>query len=269
LTVKKMFQPEVVEVKECSKDIFLLRFYEPYIAQNSKSGQFVEIVAPRRNDILWRRPFSIHNTDSTSGIVDILFHAVGRGTEALAHLEKGEQLDVLGPLGRSFQYENNLQEAILVAGGLGIAPFKLMHQELSQKGVPMTLFYGVGSVDQFCDLDFYKAHTNLQCSTVDGSFGHHGLITELLLEYLQTMGDRNNKTVYVCGPTPMMRRVQEIVQEYKVDAQVTLETIMACGFGACVGCAVRMAKPQPGVKEYYLACKDGPVFNMEEIIIDD
>ena len=264
-----MYQPEVVSVQECAKDIHLLQFYEPSMARQAQSGRFIEIKAPNRRDLLWRRPFSIHDAQPENGLVEILFHAVGRGTEALAHMQKGDQLDVFGPLGKSFQYDQNLREAIIVAGGLGIAPFKLMQRELAQRGVSMTLFYGVGIADQFCCLDFFSDNTTLNLSTVDGSKGSRGLVTELLSDYLSSLDNFDRKTIYVCGPTPMMRRVQEIVHEYKISAQVTLETIMACGFGACVGCAVPMAFPQPGIKEYFLACKDGPVFNMEEIILND
>ena len=268
MSEKRLCQPEVAGVRECARDIYILQFYDPYLAQNSRSGQFIEIKAPRRRDILWRRPFSIHNVQPEAGIVEILFHAVGRGTEALTHLHKGEKLDVLGPLGSHFQFDENLREALLVAGGLGIAPFRLMQQELSGRGTPMTLFYGVGGEEQLCGLDFYQKTTDLKLSTVDGSRGHHGLVTDLLMDYVRSNSDLSGKRLFACGPTPMLRRVQEIAKEFNMPTQVSVETIMACGFGACVGCAVPMTRPQPGVKEYYLACKDGPVFNMEDIIIE-
>ena len=266
---KRLCQPEVAGVRECAPDIYILQFYDPFLAHNSRSGQFIEVKAPYRRDILWRRPFSIHNAQPDSGMVEILFHALGRGTEALAHLQQGEKLEIIGPLGSHFQFDENLREALLVAGGLGVAPFRLMQRELFERGTPMTLFYGVGNEKQFCDLDFYQTRTDLKLSTVDGSRGQHGLVTDVLIDYLQTHSDLSGKSMFVCGPTPMLRRVQEIAHDFNVPAQVSVETIMACGFGACVGCAVPMTRPQPGVKEYYLACKDGPVFNMEDIIIED
>ena len=266
---KKLYQSKVVSVHQCARDIFLLRLHEPALAADSRSGQFVEIQTPQHPDILWRRPFSIHNTVPDEGLVEILFHAIGRGTQALAKTKAGSIVDILGPLGRSFEYEDNLKHALVVAGGLGIAPFKLMQRELARRGVPMTLFYGVGSADQLCDVAFFREQTDLRVSTIDGSQGFHGLVTDLLVDYLQKCDSLEGKTVYVCGPTPMMQRVQEIVTRFDIPAQVTLETIMACGFGACVGCVVRMAQPQRGEKEYFLACKDGPVFKMNEIIIDD
>lgn len=269
MSEKRLSQPKVVSVRECARDIYHLQFYDPHLARHSHSGQFIEIKAPRRRDILWRRPFSIHNVQPEKGIVEILFHALGRGTEALAHLEKGDKIDILGPLGSCFQFDENLREALLVAGGLGIAPFRLMQRELAERGTPMTLFYGVGSKNKFCDLDFFRTRMVLKPSTDDGSLGHHGLVTDLLVEYLQTSSDLSGKSMFVCGPTPMLRRVQEIAHEFHVPAQVSVETIMACGFGACVGCAVPMTRPVRGVKEYYLACKDGPVFKMEDVIIND
>ncbi len=265
---KKLFQPSVAEVKRVAKDIYLLQFHEPYLSRNARAGQFIEIKAPFRPDILWRRPFSIHNVNPGDGAVEILFHALGRGTEALTRLGRGDAIDILGPLGNSFNYGDELREAIIVAGGLGIAPFRLMQRELALKKVPITMFYGVGGDEQFYDLGFFEAHTNLKLSTIDGSRGYKGVVTDLLSEYLEACDNLTHKAVYVCGPTPMLRRVREIVRQYRIPTQVSVETIMACGFGACVGCAVPLAHPQPGVKEYVLACKDGPVFNIEEIVIN-
>ncbi len=268
MSEKKLFQPRVAEVRKVAHDIYLLQFHQPFLSRNARAGQFIEIKTPFRPDILWRRPFSIHNVNPDDGDVEILFHAVGRGTKALAHLGPGDTIDILGPLGNGFHYDDELREAVLVAGGLGVAPFRLLQRELARRGVPMTMFYGVSDEDQFCGVDFFDAHVNLKLSTVDGSRGYKGVVTDLLVEYLDACDDLAHKAVYVCGPTPMLRRVQEIARQYPVPAQVSLETIMACGFGACVGCAVPMTHPQPGVKEYYLTCKDGPVFNIEEIVIN-
>ena len=268
MSEKKLLQARVAEVRKVARDIYLLQFHEPYISRNARAGQFIEIKAPFRPDILWRRPFSIHDVNPDAAVVEILFHAVGRGTEALARLGGGDVIDVLGPLGAGFHYDDELREAIVVAGGLGVAPFRLMQRELASRGVPMTMFYGVGAEDQFYGVDFFDAYADLNLCTVDGSRGYKGVVTDLLIEYLYTCDDLSHRAVYVCGPTPMLRRVQKIVRQHQVPAQVSVETVMACGFGACVGCAVPMANPQPGVKEYYLACKDGPVFNMEEIVIN-
>jgi len=269
LSTKKLYDSVVVNVIQVAQEIYILRLHEPELCQGVHAGQFVEVKVPHCSDLLWRRPFSIHNIHLARGTIDILFNAVGRGTAAMCHLKSGDVCNILGPLGNHFQYDDSLDHAIVVAGGLGIAPFMLLQRELADRAIPMHLFYGAGSKEQLCHLDVFEQYADVHVSTMDGSMGFKGLVTELLLEFLETFQDRSHSSLYVCGPTPMLRRVKEIAKEFGIPAQVSVETIMACGFGACVGCAVPMVHPRPGVKEYYLACVDGPVFNMENISIND
>ncbi len=246
----------------------MLSFENEELSRSALAGQFIEVKVPHCAEILWRRPFSIHDVDPDKNLVHVLFHAIGRGTLALTALEQNSELDILGPLGNSFTFETTLQEAVIVAGGLGIAPFMLMLRQLRECHIPMRLFYGVGSKDQFCGLDRFEDYATLHLSTVDGSRGFYGVVTDMLVHYLE-QSDGSAIKIFSCGPTPMMQAVKKIAQRYDVPAQVSLETIMACGFGACVGCAVPMSHPIPGKKEYYLACKDGPVFDINEIMLDD
>ena len=187
----------------------------------------------------------------------------------LAQLETGAELDILGPLGNYFHYEDSMQEALVVAGGLGIAPFMLMMRELEHRNIPMQLFYGVGSSDRFCGLANFKRYAKIHLCTDDGSLGYHGLVTNMLSDHFEKNSINHTQALFACGPTPMLRAVQNLTKRFDIATQVSVETIMGCGFGACVGCAVPMANPHPGQKEYLLACKDGPVFNMKDIIIDD
>lgn len=267
--MKKLYHSRLDNISLVARDTYLLSIENSDMSRSVSAGQFIEVKVPHCAEILWRRPFSIHNVDPDKGFVQVLFHAVGRGTVALTILEKNCELEVLGPLGNSFSFEDDLQEAIVVAGGLGIAPFMLMQRQLKERQIPMRIFYGVGSQDQFCGLEQLEEYASLHISTMDGSRGHHGLVTEMLVNFLDKSSDLQSKKIFSCGPTPMMQVVKEMSQKYNVSAQVSLETIMACGFGACVGCAVPMTNPDPGKKEYYLACKDGPVFDINEIIIDD
>ena len=256
-------------VEEIARDTYILSFEDADTSRSVRAGQFLEIKVPHCAEILWRRPFSVHNTHPQKNTVDVLFRAVGCGTRSLAHLTPGMELDVLGPLGNHFYYEREMREAIVVAGGLGIAPFMLMMRELEQREIPTQIFYGAGSADQFCDLQAFERYATLHLSTVDGSLGKRGLVTEMLSDYLDRNRDNHGKSLFVCGPTPMLHKVKEIAEYHGTAAQASVETVMACGFGACVGCAVPMANPVPGQKEYFLACKDGPVFDMSEIRIDD
>ena len=265
---KHLYTSVIEDVKRVAADTYVIRLREPELANTVRAGQFVEIKVPQCSEILWRRPFSVHARDRERGTFDILFNSIGRGTSVMVTLEPGEKLEVLGPLGNHFDIDL-LQEAVAVAGGLGIAPFKLLLQELVERDIKMTLLYGVGSADQLCFIEEFEQYADVHVSTVSGDFGHKGVVTDLLIHYLETQDSLQNKSLMVCGPTPMLRVVQTIVLQRKLPAQVSVETIMACGFGACVGCAVPMTHPIPGEKEYLLACKDGPVFDMHEIRIDD
>lgn len=269
MITKKLCRTTLENIAPIARNTYILTFMDHFLSQNVAAGQFLEIKVPHCSDVLWRRPFSIHNTDPEKNLVHVLFHAVGRGTTLLTMLETGEQVNILGPLGNHFSYSEQLQEAIVVAGGLGIAPFMLMKKELQQRSIKMSLFYGVGSADLFCELQQFADYAALHLSTVDGSRGYHGLVTDMLIPYLENLSEKESKSLFVCGPMPMLRTVQAIAQQHKIAAQVSVETIMACGFGACMGCAVPIQHPIPGKKEYYLACKDGPVFHINEILFDD
>jgi len=269
LLPKKLYQSRLERISHVARDTYILTLENKELSQNARAGQFIEVKVPHCAEILWRRPFSIHNTDPENGLVHLLFHAVGRGTIALTMLEQNSDVEILGPLGNHFSYADNLQRALVVAGGLGIAPFVLMLRELEERHIPMLLFYGVGSKNQFCGLSQFERYADVHLSTMDGSHGYHGLVTDMLTDFLDKNPARQHWSLFVCGPTPMLRAVQDVSRTYNIAAQVSVETIMACGFGACVGCAVPMKNPIPGKKEYYLACKDGPVFDINEIIIDD
>lgn len=259
----------VHEVKSVTKEVFLVRLEEQSISRDARAGQFVEVKVPQCQRILWRRPFSVHDINPENHTFELLIKKIGPGTSALRKVTKNQKLDVIGMLGHPFFYSDHLKKAVIIAGGIGIAPFKLMLNELQQRQISSTLLYGVDRSDQLIPVDDYAENSDLIISTRDGSAGFQGLVTDLLVRYLDDTADLSGNELFVCGPIPMLKKVQEIAKHYRLPAQVSLETIMACGFGACVGCAVPMAHPIAGEKEYFLACQDGPVFDMHEIIIND
>jgi dihydroorotate dehydrogenase electron transfer subunit len=194
---------------------------------------------------------------------------VGRGTKVLGDIEPGEKLNILGPLGNTFTHPPDLQEAILVAGGLGIAPFPLLCRELLERKVKITIFYGAGTAEQFCCLDFFETQgADLHLTTDDGSRGERGFVTDSLETYLKKQESLKGRELFVCGPTPMLSQTRSLVLSLGIRAQVSVENKMACGFGACMGCPVERTESS-GYKKYALACKDGPVFYMDEIEFDD
>ncbi len=251
-------------------DTFRLSFAAPAWAQTARAGQFVNIQMPQHGDLLWRRPFSVHDADSAHGTLDILFAAVGRGSRALSRCKPGDALDVLGLLGNSFTEPAEEEEVILVAGGLGVAPFMLLLRQLRHWPGKKTVFLGFRSSRQVCCAEtLVQRGARIVLSSDDGSAGVRGLVTTALEDYLISRDARQKVLLYVCGPTPMLRSVRAVALQYHIPAQVTVENRMACGFGACVGCPVELAQPRPDGQKYLLACKDGPVFPLEEIVFND
>ena len=265
-----MTEATVVKSEQLALNTYRLTFQDKTISQNSHAGNFINIQMPQKSNVFWRRPFSVHSTRPEENIFEILFSAIGRGTSVLKDVKVGETLNILGPLGNSFLLDQQLEEIIIVAGGLGVAPFKLLLKDAALLKIKKTLFFGVSSKNQFCCLDeFEKLGADLVLSTDDGTKGHKGFITGPLDEYLFQKAGSINIEMFVCGPTLMMQRVKELSQQYNIKAQVTVENVMACGFGACVGCPVTLARPTKDGTLYKLACKDGPVFNMNEILLND
>ena len=266
---KKIVTGIVKDLQQVAKDTFCLSIHQPYIARNSRAGQFVNVRIPQCSEILWRRPFSVHSVDRDRGTFELLFNPIGRGTRALSSVQVDSKIDILGPLGNHFPIDMDVEEVIIVAGGLGVAPFKLLLQELGSR-VKTKMFYGVSSVDRFCCLEEFSAlGAELLLCTDDGTKGERGFVTDLLSAYFQTCEKSHSAYVYVCGPTPMMHAVQILTRQVEFPAFVSVENKMACGFGACMGCPVVITQSQDKETIYKLACKDGPVFPIREIRIDE
>ncbi|WP_456369640.1 dihydroorotate dehydrogenase electron transfer subunit [Thermodesulfatator atlanticus] len=221
----------------------------------AQPGQFVMLRAWPAFDPLLARPFSIH--DAAPGLLKILFQVRGRGTTLLAQKKPGDLIEVLGPLGRGFPVEENAP-ALLVAGGIGIAPFLFFAKRLLEVGRKVVLFYGArGEGDLLCLEEFESLNIPLKISTEDGSKGAKGLVTDLLQTYLSQDG---KGIVYACGPMPMLSAVAEVARHFNTKAYVSLEAHMACGLGMCLGCTV--ARKEKG---FLHVCSEGPVVPAEAV----
>lgn len=211
-------------------------------------------------DPLLRRPFSIHkiNNDAT---IEILYKIVGKGTSLLSDFKKGADIDIIGPLGNGFKIDKKIKSHILIAGGIGIAPLLFLAQELSKdKKNRIVLFSGARhKEDILCIQDFKRLKAEIKISTEDGSIGKQGLISELFEVFL-TGHNESNSVVYTCGPKGMLREISRLASIKGISCQVSLEERMACGLGACLGCA---ADTKGG---YKYVCNDGPVFDAGEIV---
>jgi dihydroorotate dehydrogenase electron transfer subunit len=195
--------------------------------------------------------------------LDFLVEAVGPGTERLAALEPGEALWVTGPLGRPFAFPQELDRglagAILVGGGVGVAPLAILRAELSEAAIPARTLLGFRNAAHAGGLDLFRC-SELRLASEDGHAGHRGLVTDLLAVLLQG-DDAQSAAVYACGPPAMLEAVRSMCVARGVASQLALETPMACGYGACFGCAVPLADGG-----YMRLCVDGPIVGGDQIL---
>lgn len=242
--------------KELSKNIYKISFSEPVLAESCFPGQFVHVKCSPGYNPLLRRPFSVQAVDK--GIISIIYRVIGKGTVCLSKMKKGQILDVLGPLGRQFEILKN-KKIIIVAGGIGIAPVSFLSHFIIEKKVPIIdnieVIWGVKTKEELVlQKQLESLGTNMYISTEDGTCGEKGFCLSPFLSVLEKE-KKHDCAVYASGPLNMLKEVSKICGKRKIPAQVSCESIMACGVGACMGCVI---KTKEGFKK---VCKDGPVFD--------
>ncbi|MGD8946153.1 MAG: dihydroorotate dehydrogenase electron transfer subunit [Desulfobacterales bacterium] len=228
----------------------------------AKPGQFVMLGLLEQKDPLLRRPFSIHSLITPDGIIEgieILYKVVGKATAKLALQKPGDVVDVLGPLGTGFIVPLRARRIYIAAGGIGVAPLVFLVSYLSQKPIDLTdcqVFLGARTKeDLLCRDEFSKLGIAVHTTTDDGSAGDQCLVTHPLEA---AMDQHHPDIIFACGPMDMLACVVGIAEKKGVPCQVSIETMMACGIGACLGCAVE-GRTQSST--FLHACMDGPVFD--------
>ena len=249
---------EIATNERVTRDTWLMGLRSAEIAQAAKPGQFVMIRVGSGLDPLLRRPFSICGIREDRFLV--LYRVVGRGTSLMTGLREGDRIWALGPLGKSFALPKNQASRLLVGGGIGIAPLVFFGQFYREMKGPFMMGFR-SDKDVISPRRITGDDTGFLVATDDGTRGHPGPVTDLLEERLR--GNGGEVAVYTCGPKPMLRKVAQITMALGIPCQVSLEARMACGLGACQGCAVK-ASSDSG-KSYVHVCKEGPVFEAEEI----
>ncbi len=243
----------IESVKEIQKNIFLLKVSAPLIAAEAEPGQFCNVKVNDSNSPLLRRPFSICEVDSST--ITFMFNIVGIGTEILARKKQGDILNIIGPLGNGFNLKGDYQNVIIVAGGIGSAPFPFLLEQIDDDK-NISCFIGGRTKD---DLISYKMK-NIFASTDDGSEGFHGNVVQLLKSKISEY-DIDQTKIFACGPTPMLRAVSKFSIDENIECEISTESVMACGFGICQGCVVESTQKDG----FVLVCKDGPVFNAKDV----
>jgi len=242
---------KILDHKKLAPSYFKLTLFSEYITKNAQPGQFVQVKVP---GVFLRRPLSVHALNPAEKTFELLYEVIGPGTQALSRLKAGQELDILGPLGTGFKLEG--KKAVLMAGGMGIAPLCFLAKELLRKKQEVSVLIGAkSSALVLCEEPLKQLGAQVSVTTEDGSCGHKGLVTDLI----PALNSRQS-TIYACGPRAMLKAVAKLAKQKNIPCQVSLEAYLACGIGACLGCAV---ETKDG---YKMACKDGPVFNAEEIV---
>ena len=266
---------KVLENRLLAPAHFKLILQAPQIAPRIAPGQFVQIRCTTGDDPLLPRPMSIYRVDGDR--LEILYEVIGKGTALMAKAGKGKILEIYGPLGRPFWKVPGARQIFLIGGGIGLAPFyalaeMFLNKATKDRAPEITVLFGARAKGRvICEEEFRKLGVRFEVSTDDGSCGFHGRVTELLEKKLKG-SPSTPAALYACGPNVMMRETCRIALSHNLPCQVSLDEPMACGFGICFGCAVKIKrqatsdKQQNGEVTYKLACKDGPVFEAREVL---
>lgn len=245
----------IIDKRSLAANIYSVTVLAPECAKAASAGQFANIAAP---GFTLRRPISICGIDKEHGTLRFVFEVRGKGTAAIAEVREGECLDILAPLGNGFKLPEG--KVIIVGGGIGVPPLLGVS---AIKGGDCSAVLGFRDMSKIILADEFKANgSEVTVCTDDGSAGVHGLVTVPLAEMLSP----DIKAVMACGPEPMIKAVVKLCKERGVPCQISLEQRMGCGVGACVVCSCMTVRN--GEEYYARVCKDGPVFDAEEVRFD-
>ncbi len=227
---------------------------------NAKPGSFVHVAI---DGVFLRRPFGVHSVDVENSTFSIAFAVKGKGTQALAKVEPNQKLDVLGPLGNGFSLPDNAKGILLIAGGLGIAP--ILHSvRWASKKVKCDVLLGFASKTHAFAIDELNACCkNVGVATDDGTLGGKGSVTQLIEPFMKA---NKPDAIWICGPTGLYRALKKLDFLKGKGVQISLEERMGCGIGACLTCNCKIGSSDDW--KYKRVCADGPVFLMDEVILD-
>lgn len=257
---------KVISNREIAPDHFLMELVAPFDLSKAHPGQFVMIRVSEGITPVLRRPFGICSMNNDRGSFTILYRVVGGGTKILSDMPEGVEVDILGPLGRGFDMKMAGESPLLIAGGVGVPPLFMLAKTLVENGKkPEIIIGGRSAKDLLFVEEFREIGVKVLAATEDGSEGFKGFVTGVLEEMLSS--GHAPSAVYSCGPTPMLKRVGEIAIESGIACELSLEAVMACGFGVCLGCVLKTCSiDRPEVTDYSRVCAEGPVFDAREII---
>lgn len=260
---------EIVLQEKVGPEHYMMRVYAPQLTRLAKPGQFVHVRCNKAADPLLRRPISLHGIDYQYGTVSLLYQVVGQGTRLLAEMKTGDEIDIMGPLGRGFSVPDGIANVLVIGGGIGVAPLFPLVQALRHYQVKQTVLLGARTAGYVIGTEqLASLGIKVEVATDDGSLGHRGFVTDLAEKYIKLA---KPDYFYACGPDPMLKQLLKIAGAAGLDGQVSLEERMGCGVGACLACVckTKTGEAEPARDfEYKKVCTDGPVFGAGEVIID-
>ncbi len=269
----KNFRAKILSNQRIAPDCFRMVLTGDFEDFNPQPGQFVMLRIGDGFDPLLRRPFAAFKFENQKRIfLEIFYKVVGHGTRIMSYLSPEHKLDLLGPLGNGFKIPDKVKAAFIIAGGMGIAPLRGLIYHLVELQIDeIYVFMGARSSSELLFQDtFRKMEVCLQVSTEDGSAGHKGLVTEIFSRFLENhqVEEDIDKICFACGPLPMLETLARITSRYRLPCQVSLESRMACGIGACLGCVIKLRNQNHSdqdIERYGRVCLEGPVFDIQEI----
>lgn len=262
----RLLSGEVLSNEKYGNGLYKIEIFSPYISKNARPGQFISIKC-RPEDILdpfLRRPFSIYDIEEDFNVFSVLYLVRGKGTRYLTCVKKGDTLDFAGPFGKGIEIESYYKSFLLVGGGVGVAPLYLLAKNLIRSGKDV-LFVSGFKDNSFVRLerDLIELKINYIIFTEDGSWGQRGLVTDFIEKNIKKYKEYK---LYCCGPKEMLKAIQDILQGQNIPVEALLEEKIGCSIGVCMGCVVKV-RDKKGFT-YKTLCKDGPLFDLMEVIFD-
>lgn len=246
----------LLENKQLSKDSFQLVLQSPILLSDIFPGQFTNVEIKDAKDIFLRRPFSVLDINYQQQTISLLVKILGKGSKKLTETIPGQTVSAIFPLGKSFTLPQKNDKILLIGGGSGVAPMLFLSKICGLNPDYVHILIGAKTKSDHIGISDYKQYGQFYFSTEDGSFGEKGYVTNHSI--FTTQIKRFDK-IYTCGPVLMMKAIGEIAKEKNIFCEVSLENMMACGFGACLCC---VEDTKAGHK---CVCTDGPVFNVNDL----
>ena len=252
--MKKIQDCTVQNIRNLNEDTYILELKCPQVPENIAPGNFAEIRIDHSADVFLRRPLSVYDVNYQKQLISFFIKVIGKGTTLLQGIKKDETINIIYPLGNSYN-TNQSGKVLVIGGGSGIAPLLLLGKELQKSGAEISYLLGGKTAGDIHLVEDFQEFGKVNITTEDGSQGEKGRVTDHRI--FNQISEFSK--IYTCGPDPMMKAIGKIAQQYEIPCEVSLENMMACGFGACLCCVTETTEGNKCV------CTEGPVFNVNDL----